>query len=409
MTFYGELYYSDYVFDPRVIVSEKINTVNSVSGLISENFEEAELFKKLHLTNTIVRIICRYGEYIAESELKKKKITNRGRRKTKRIKYRQKDEIERTFGSQIMFTIVRIYGDVVKKYKLLLFRTGQFTLTGLPEGIDGIINDVVGELCVYLSVILEKEVKIISYSPTMHNYKFSINNNIDLFELTDLLVEKSKDTIIFKLQNLRNFLMYPTFEDVRNSPSNGNTWTSNILISEIYESTLRDHLVQPFKKYETDNIRAPISLLLKYANEMIQYYKIFLEIYKYMARTYYHVPKFYNKLIETIVDKFLSKRMNELRFSDENIIRIFNYDSEKYQGFKLRLYSPAFNRKADKLITIILFNKGKINIKGAKFEFTAIVIRKWLNTFLLKNKDRIIYDPKDILENMSDEEPLYTS
>ncbi len=197
------------LFGGSEILSTLENTTNTLEGLLSNvTFHEADLIKKCHYTDNIVRISCNYGEvvnpyYHAPVVTK----TTRGRKKKEKAPKTRKEQGSGTeFNSQITLAILP-YGKGVteatgnaitydKVYKFKIFRPGQIQLPGAR--MDN-LEDIIGcsQIMVkYLNEILGKtDIHLQQISAVMKNYKFLLGMSkgtvLDLTRLKEIIYTKN--------------------------------------------------------------------------------------------------------------------------------------------------------------------------------------------------------------------------
>ena len=403
-------YYSKYdeLNVPVNYVSEPINTANSVKGTISGiNFNENAFIHELECSGNIIAITSVNGKKTSPDYVPKIKNSNRGCKKSKRVHiHLRKKDCYKSFQFQIMFIIRRIYSDRVKEHKLLLFQNGNFTLTGVQPNVSDVIHDIVDELIEFLQPYFNEPIMLKQFFITMRNFKLTIPGwSIDFLNLLPMLLRKSENIVVLNYTILRNFLCLPIFKKASTSPQYMGKWTASVSITDFLEHNLRNYIKSNFdiklEPYKT--IRITMDRLLKILAPIKKYYKLYLTLLKHVR------PSVGVKIIEAIVGNFLVHIYDDLYFHEENLIRDFVYTPEKYQGFRLKIFSPnSFKlKKKNPTTTITLFSSGKVNIVGVSHECEKIVLVKWLNMFIHKYKDIILYNKEDLLMNMSDEEPLY--
>lgn len=389
--------------------SEVINSANSVKGKIEDlHFDERSFTPKLQCTGNIMAISSSYGKKFAPGYAPKIKNENRGCRKAEREYAFVKEHDEfKSFRSQIMFTVRRVYANRIKEYKILLFHNGKFTLTGVPTNVDEAIKDVISELINFLQPYFDTTLRIKYYFITMRNYKLTIPGwSLDFFNLYDMLLRQSRDIIVLNYDSLEDFLVLPLFKLASCSPQYVGKWNSSVVVSVFTEYVVLNYLRAHFNKDRNPHqiIRINTQRLMALIAPIKKYYDVFMCIIKF-ARPHI-TDRTINKIIRAVVKEFIDRLHDELYYHEENMLRDFVYDAEKYQGFLLKIFSPSKN-KLDKTTTITLFSGGKVNFVGVESTYGHIVLNQWLNRFIHAHKDVILYNKDDLLENMSDEEPLY--
>lgn len=395
-----------------MLFTESSNTTNSIKGRISGiDFMEQDLLPRLECKGNIVCVKCKYGQKFIDGYVDAKAKTNRGRKKKERVKkYRKKIGVITSFQSMIMFVIRREYAGKEKRYKFLLFRNGKFTLTGVPSSVEATMNSILGELTTYLQAYFTTTVKLDYYHITSRNFKFqSIAHNIDLVELHKLYNNLKKDCVIFNKQTFLKFMEKPIFHNEKTSPFSLKKWNQLVQITDVDSHVLKDYLEQNFDKKhsEHENFWCKLDRLTTYVNNFKKTYTLYLNILKHLSRTC-NDNNFNELLLKTMVESYWNRIKDEIMYADENILRSVDYDTEKYQGFVIKIFSPViFDPK--KHTTLTLFYGGKMNINGANNAFDAKCLYMWLNHFLHRYRVAVLYNMEEIYENMSDEEPCFTT
>lgn len=172
------------------IFSEPINTTNTMEGQFSNvRFMEAELINLVNPNEDIIEYKCNFGEkrYPLYTPYKKERKSNRGRKpKPKPIKTRKQQGDGSSFNSQ-MTCVVRSSNIKVNEdksipygcqiYKFKVFRTGKIQLPGVQQNALDDILVCSNKIAQTLNKALKpkQEIKLVSMSPVMKNYKFMIN------------------------------------------------------------------------------------------------------------------------------------------------------------------------------------------------------------------------------------------
>jgi TATA-box binding protein (TBP) (component of TFIID and TFIIIB) len=406
MSFSSQLSLYKIIYADPLLFSESFNTVNSIKGQFSGvSFNEHEIFAKIKdigCFGNIINIRSSAGEVSSERYIPKIKDSNRGRKKIMRIKkYNKNRDPNKNFGSQITFVLDRT-DKKKKEYKLLLFRNGNFTLTGVPANISEIMADLLNEMVTYLRH-LWNFVRSEPYLITMRNYKFNLLNDyrVNLSNLNDLLKGLSKDVIIIEKSVIKKFMMDPIFDDENLSPDKIG-WNHFVSVTNVHASTLYAYFIKNESTSRMDKtIRINTYRLANIINEFVYFYHFYVNLIKNTS-----VHNMNRTILEYFVDRFLADKYINMHFHDENLIRSFSYNSEEYPGLVFKIYTPTTfdgNRKT----CVIMFCSGKININGAASKLDADIIKQWLNHFLTKYFHKIVYNQYENLISVPEEEPLF--
>lgn len=391
-------------FRRDVILSDPINTANSIGGAINNiTFSEKEIINELVPSGDITKISCKFGEVKSQDYIEKKPLSNRGRKKSvrKNESYRRPIGAYRSFQSQLTFVIRR---GQLKEYKFLLFVNGNFTLTGVPSNIDSVMCDLINELLDFLRPRFP-DISLGYYRITMRNYKFQIQGHktsVDDVKLDKYVSHLYSDCILVSLSEVVKFMLYPPF-DCDNSPHIYGKWLVDTTITNIDNNTILKHFKSLKYDKSVPQIRIKLDVLYGLINGFK--YEIFFELFKYYDMiTRDHVDVY--MILEMMLSTYIDKQYRELYYNMSNIIRQYSYDTEKFQGFTIKILTPITN-KPNKISTINIFRSGKVNLQGSPNDNYCRFVWLLLNDILADDSNGLIYNIDDILENMTDEEKLY--
>ena len=158
--------YTNQLLEFSKIVHDKGHNINISTMTILSN---------LNVDTIDIRKFCEdFDEPGIDVKLSK---TNKDFEMTKRGK------IKKTFFNQVTLN----YKDVSKK-SIKIFSNGKLQLTGITSYIEG--NNICEMICIWLSKILNCEIKIIKSYTGLINCNFSINKMINLNNLSDILNRK---------------------------------------------------------------------------------------------------------------------------------------------------------------------------------------------------------------------------
>ena len=398
--------------------TEPANTANSIKGTLhGVSFNEGEFIHITKCTGNIVMIISPYGQQLAPGYVPKTKNTNRGCKKSKRVyNYIKIDNEFESFRSQVMFVIRRAHSTKIKEHKILLFRNGMFTLTGIPPNVSELIIDLLNELITFLQPYFNTKITLGWYYVTMHNYKLTIPNwSIDFSSLYSMLVQKSTDIVVFDYGTLVRTLCLPIFKQQHSSPHFIGKWDESVVVTSMPKYELLEHLHSTFEKLmkqkdfvEMDKIiHINSKRFINLMKGLQKYYCMYHHIILWLQRQKKHNQKFNEIFIKVIVTSYLDRLYADIFYHEDNIICDYIYDSEKYQGFQLKILTPTRSR-LKKQTTITLFSSGRVNINGVSGPLEAQILNWWLNRFVHTYKSVMLYNKEEVLANMSDEEPLYS-
>jgi len=405
------------------------NSTCSVNGWLCDvNFNEEDIIPFMLCTGNIIRLDCNYGhkvsDVIAKQQTEKK--SNRGRKKKDKVKKMRKYQGDgSSFNSQITIGILgthvrrkpfipdkhsinaKIVGkdleSVTKEYKIKVFRNGSITIPGVLTEDMSDIKQPLNEVCDYLSRLLIADVKPVTISSVMRNYKCRLlEGKIDIQRLQQFCEKHFHHLLNTKFSDIVDFLVNPAFKDAELSPlfegwnevfSSANDVSSmfNVVISyqemQMYLSDSLsiknlyvdfDKLIEKIEEYPLREAYAALYNFHDAVND--SYSSLDNAIYKKILR-FLIAPQ-----VEDL-DKFLTK-------SKDNLLSHIKYDPEKYPGFLIKIKTPNIADQ-NKKTTIKIFPSGKINIDGANSKSEAEFIYYWLNYVFSTNPELIYNDDFD--------------
>jgi hypothetical protein len=384
--------------------TEPINTANSIGGVISNiSFSEKIIINELQPFGGITKISCKFGEVRSSDYVERKPLSNRGRKRSvRKNEYRKRIGTHRSFQSQLTFVIKRIYSGKVKEYKFLLFVNGNFTLTGVPSDITGVMDDIVPELLDFMKPRFP-EIRLDHYKITMRNYKFHTNHfrsMIDDMKLDKFISEFYNDCVLISFQEIIDFMCYPVF-DCNSSPHKLNKWAVDTRITSIDNTAVSKHFKPTKHNKTTPLLRIKLTALCKLVNGYN--YTLFNELQRYfniITRERINVDLILKILLLDYIDGIYM----DIYYNMENLVRQYSYDTEKFQGFTIKLLTPI-EGKPNKMSTINIFRSGKVNLQGSPNDKYCRYVMLLLSDMLYGND--LTYNFDETMENMTDEEILY--
>jgi hypothetical protein len=424
----------------RCLFSEISNSTSSVEGKLSGvEFNESELIKFLECDEKIVAIDCNFGheKYKNYKEPEVPKKSNRGRKKKAKVPKNRKYQGDgSSFNSQINFTVLGknirkkpekpdIYSakarkindtteEIIKEYKIKIFRNGKFTVPGvLNEDLSDLLESL-RYLCDYLEIVLWTKISILEIGTTMRNYKFKLLQNfIDLTKFCDTCSKKLKELISVDIDSLHLFLKKPKLLlDGKELSVEECGWKKVAYIIADKKFTVNYNTL-------TEIVNGgDIFIEEDYLMDIIQEYSLQEEYQKYVAIVACLGSgeyRFSQTLLDTILDFMVREKTTtidtKLTQNLNNLISRVKYDPEKFPGLLLYMKTPIQNTKKknyDKKKTTVKIFKQKINIDGANNRYEAECIYWWLNHLMIENK-KLIYNPDEVQKKDSDDEDFSES
>jgi len=413
------------------ILGPLMHSTTTVSSSIGfppgQSFSEEHIFPSLEPTEVVHEIKCDYGHVLWAPEVAvpappKKRA---GRKPIVRVpKPRKHPGNGTSFHSQITFHVLGEYcrptepGDdcrnhclllpdartrIRKSYKIKLFRNGNITI---PGSLTEDMRDVHGplqSLCDFLTAqgVFEHPDDpswLLSFSlpqSQMFNYKFRLlEGSIDLYRFSDYCRTLYQGLVHVSPEDLRRFLLCPTFHDSPASPS-ASGWRDYFSTKHIRcDSGPLVELDVPSPEYILQNLvttKTPKNIICRREHLLELLACIPLqEHYQRLCQLYYMARGLSNRALERILYCWLYPALRDtvlaLRKKDTNFLVGVRYEQETYAAMLIRFRSLS-SPKPEKCITVKIFPSQpsdfqKINIDGAVDREEAEMVYWWLNFHL---------------------------
>lgn len=363
--------------------------------LTNVKMEEQEIIKTLKPSKDIPIISSNWGIF----EYKKSTIVKPKKKKTKKL--RRVQGSGKVFNSCIQLYVISEL-NANKIYKIKLFRNGVIQIPGvLQEDLSDAMTPIQKVIDLIQPLFSEKITLEYVYS-VMKNYKFQMQENIDLRKLHSYFDQKIEELIHIKLEIVEQWLRLPAFRNTDFSPVDSG-WASientnyNLEFDFDHLLHLMDLSAQRDTYIKLDDLKNIIQ-----ESGITEMYNNFLNKMELMKRNFIALSA---EIIESCAfacfykkSKEICKKINGNPYSN---LSQFSYKPEKYAGMLIYIKTPL-PEKPNKRTTIKVFASGKINIDGATNIESATYIYWWLNNVFSMNPD-ILIDP-DYYPNSSDSE-----
>ena len=358
------------------------NTLTANSNISNIYFKEFELIKKLPILTDddhILKIGCNFGELIHSSysePLIKKSKKGRKPRKQKKNNRRKNgvgDFIGKYFSSQMTFFIKGRpvqYPLSKTEFSLLIFKKCNINLSS--PFINSLIRNYIGNI-VKTKNFLNKNKRCCIHK------KFSLTDIIKID--CDECLSKIYQIKIFRNGNIQiPGVLSPTFDDIIRPMS--------ILIKYL----------KKFYKNENIKINYIMSEMRNYSCRISnENYKIDLHALKNVLKLEKNRKLLFDSDIQSVLSKI------ELKFNwFSNILSLWKlctpadlaeiyFNTEKCSALMIKFYRPTYI-KLNKKFTIKISTSGKINFDGGFSELQTYHLYYWLQNFIFRYFDKIIYD-----------------
>lgn len=373
---------------PLLLTDLQHSTLSATVIFTNVKFIESE-WKDLECYGPIRRIVSNYIDVVHPDygPMIKKKKSNRGRKKKERkTKTRKVQGTGTAFNSQIQFVVEGTHTndegeEITKAYKLLVFRNGKTTITGvLTEDMRDSIGPI-ETVRAYLSNMLHGDddtVQIASALPSMRNYKCVLNRQIDIFKLQTYFINSCDALINTNFDRIREYLtsyLDPMMTEIdwkameqflRTSPPPLNLYTS---MDHLKATLIDNNLLVRYKKLKRKMDKIAEAKEMDIEDDTLEL------LWRYN------------------ISGVLADLCTHLEANKDNNLSRFTLDTEKNASLIARARTPLDN-DPEKCTTIKLFRSGKINIDGANNRHEATFIYLWLNQLFNENPN-LIYSLDD--------------
>jgi hypothetical protein len=432
------------------------NSTCTVQGMFADvDHNEAELTHFIECEYPIINIDSNFGHKILEGydDKPSERTSTRGRKpKPRQLKPRKYQGDGSGFNSQVSFTIVgthirhkpliedkhskksrtvkssdkeligwkdfmnnpelnKNYEVIEKKYKIKVFRNGNYTAPGVLEEDLSDINGPLNDLCKYFRSYFLNDARIETLFSVMRNYKFRLaKGNIDIKNLQKYCSVYFHDLLNTKFSDIEEFIINPVFENERLNPKNigwseyiydhiNNNDDNSNNIHNISMEHMREFLNE---SKSIKNLYLNFDKLVEKISEMelsAKYEKL-KALVKTLNNNCFITLKdpVIQNIMRFMVRDELKSMSNHFQKSKDNMLSHIKYDPEKYPGFLIKVKTPSAT-DTKKKTTIKVFPSGKINIDGANNRDEAEFVYYWLNNLFNEQKQLVYHNDENFNES----------
>lgn len=418
------------IFTPMVI-----STITVQAHFSNLHFKEADLIDFVTCPQIkkgpIMKIDCNYGHWKSNKYVspKKERKSNRGRKpQPPKPTTRRRLGDGTNFDSQIQFCVLGTHDRpvppgmsgrperrtkntiplpdrdgvkwerITKLYLLKLFRNGKIVVPGvLCEDLSD-IEAPLKYLARYISKIVDLEkpsVRLTSYYPIMRNYKLELIGChdkempvcIDLRKLQAYGNKHFYTLLNTNINDITELILRPIFDSPVSPHRNGwkeftRSW--NAYNTPMVDTRLGLNWLQDKVNNKNLYVNAERLAAILQQDEFKQIYDFFM---MYLRHTKVALPDFVlQRILYYMMHDRLEKLYKSLTNHPDNKLSYIRYDSERYNGFLIKIKTPT-KAKPDKKTTVKIFASGKINIDGDNDRAEAELIYLWLNKLFVTNPD----------------------
>lgn len=411
---------------PLIFTNMIISTITVQARISNLRFMEESLIDFLECTGNITRIDCNFGHKTGPNYIPKpKNKTNRGRkRQPKKVTNRKRQGDGSNFDSMIQFHVLGTHDRpvptlerrqrvstplpevggvkwerVTKTYLMKLFRNGKIIVPGVLCEDMSDIREPLQTLADYISDLLpapeSAPIGLVTHFPIMRNYKLELLHchdttlplRIDLNRLLTYGNRHFYTLLNTNVSDITELLVGPRFEGRISPQEHGwkefaRSWNGYRVPQVDTKSSLNWLQSRMGNKNLYVNVKRMTEILQRNSfRDMYEHFVI------YVRESRWSLPDHaLQQILFYMMHDELKGLYGELKGHDDNKLSYIRYDPQRYNGFLIKIKTPA-PAKPDKKTTIKIFNSGLINIDGANNRHEAELIYLWLNKLFVQNPD----------------------
>lgn len=411
---------------PLIFTNMIISTITVQARISNLRFMEESLIDFLECVGDITRIDCNFGHKVGINyKPKPKNPTNRGRKaQPKKITNRKRQGDGTNFDSMIQFHVLGTHDRpvptlerrqrvstplpdvegakwerVTKTYLMKLFRNGKIIVPGVLCEDMSDIRKPLGTLSQYIADTLPSPddcpIELITHFPIMRNYKLELLHchdanlplRIDLHRLLAYGNRHFYTLLNTNVTDITELLVSPRFEGKVSPQEHGwkafaKSWNGYRVPGIDTKTSLGWLQSRMSNKNLYVNVRR-MNEILQRTNfrDMYEHFVIYVRESRWSLQD--HALQ---QILYYMMHSELKSLYAELKGHDDNKLSYIRYDPGRYNGFLIKIKTPAPG-KPEKKTTIKIFNSGLINIDGANNRHEAELIYLWLNKLFVTNSD----------------------